>query len=133
MSTEEQVVMDQEEPAEEVKETPPPLTTMPRESMPSAGFQLAQSADTHPLVQAAIQSGSLDTTNLRELMALQRDWESGEAKKEYTRAMVDMKRELPSVLLRDKVVDFASKGGRPTSPPTSLAAAVAPAIARSRC
>ena len=127
MSTEEQKVETVDEPTV-VEVTPEAPVAVPAPVAPApvaaAGLHLAHSSDTHPLVQAAIESGPLDATTLRELMNLQRDWESGEAKKEYTRAMVDMKRELPTVLNRDKVVDFASKGGRTTYTHTSLAAAV---------
>jgi hypothetical protein len=63
--------------------------------------------------------------NLGALLAMQREWEAGEAKKSYTRAMVAMKRELPTVINRDKTVTFATRGGDTTSyTHLSLAAAV---------
>ena len=43
----------------------------------------------HPMVSAAMATGSLaaDPTTLRELLAVQREWEAGEARKAYTRAL----------------------------------------------
>lgn len=77
----------------------------------------------HPVVSAAIAAGA-DATQLRELLAIQRDWEAGEARKSFTRAMVALKRELPTVLDRDSVVDYSSTKGRTRYTHTSLAAAV---------
>lgn len=76
----------------------------------------------HPLVTAAMQGGKLDTQTLREIMELQRDWEKGEAQKSFTRAMVDLKAELPSVLERDKNVSFGQ--GKTSYMFTSLAHAM---------
>lgn len=67
----------------------------------------------HPLVRAAMASGGqLDPQTLREFMALQREWEAGEAKRAFTRALVDVKRELPAVIARDHQVDFTGAKGR---------------------
>ena len=63
----------------------------------------------HPLVTVAMRGGELDTEKLRELMALQREWEQGEARKSYTQAMVELKKKLPAVLTRDCKADFRSK------------------------
>ena len=81
----------------------------------------------HPLVRAAMAvKDGLDPATLRELLAVQREWEAGEAKRAYDRAMVELKRDLPSVLNRDQLVDYAKKDGtaRTTYRHTSLAAAV---------
>ncbi len=75
----------------------------------------------HPLVHAAMQNGSLDPTTLRDLLAVQREWEAGEARKAYTRALAALKRDLPTVIRRDKVVDFATAKGRTYYTHTSLA------------
>lgn len=78
----------------------------------------------HPMVRAAMGQ-ELDPATLRELLAVQREWEAGEAKRAYTRAMVDLKRDLPSVLSHDQTVDYSSrKSGRTHYTHTSLAAAV---------
>lgn len=83
------------------------------------------SEDTHPLVKMAMDAGPLDTASLGALMAMQKEWEAGMAKKAYTRALIDMKRELPQVLGRDKRVIFETRGGGSTTyTHTSLAAAV---------
>lgn len=88
-------------------------------------FHPPEQSGTHPLVKAAIDAGPLDPATLRELMALQRDWEAGESEKAYVQAMVAMKQGLPSVINRDKKVEFSNKGGGVTSyTHTSLAAAV---------
>jgi hypothetical protein len=81
----------------------------------------------HPLVQAAIAAGP-DPATLRELLAVQREWEAGEAKRAFTRAMVELKRDLPTVLARDQVVDYQSSKGRTYYKHTSLAAAVGAVI-----
>lgn len=85
-----------------------------------------QSSNIHPLVELAMGGGQeLDTDKLRELMALQREWQADQAKQSYTRAMVALKMEMPSVLNKDSSVDFtSSKGGRTHYRFTSLAHAI---------
>ncbi len=80
----------------------------------------------HPMVQAAMGGGGAapDVETMRELMNLQREWEAGEAKKSFTRALVAVKDELPRVIGHDKTVDFTSAKGRTTYTHTSLAAVV---------
>jgi len=73
----------------------------------------------HPMVAAAM-AGSPDPATIEKMMDLQERWERGEARKAFTRAMVDLKRNLPSVLHRDQTVAY--KSTRYTH--TSLAAAV---------
>ena len=77
----------------------------------------------HPMVAASI-AGNATPEIIREMMTLQREYEAGEAKKAFTRAMVAMKAELPRVLERDKTVDFTSAKGRTHYTHISLAAAV---------
>ena len=60
----------------------------------------------HPLV-SQMMAASPDPATLRELLAIQRDWESAESKKEFTTALVNLKRDLPTVIGRDKKVDFS--------------------------
>jgi len=74
----------------------------------------------HPMVQLAMASGTVDPGTLRELMTLQREWEAGEAKRAYTRALVALKADLPTTLKRDMTVRF--KDVRYTH--TSLASAI---------
>jgi hypothetical protein len=63
----------------------------------------------HPMVvlQQAIERG-IDPDALKKLMDLVERHESMEAKKAYDAAMVDLKRDLPTVLDRDKTVSFKS-------------------------
>lgn len=70
----------------------------------------------HPLVRAAIAAGSgmLDPGTLRELLAVQREWEAGEARKAYTRAQAALKADLPSVIAHDQLVDFEGASGKRT-------------------
>lgn len=82
----------------------------------------------HPLVSAAMAGGTLDPATLRELMTLQRDWEAGEARKAYTRALVALKRELPVIVGRDQTVDYQGGKGRVRYTHTSLAAAMSAVI-----
>lgn len=78
----------------------------------------------HPLVQAAMATGSLDPATLRDLLAVQREHEAGEARKAFTRALVALKAALPAVIARDTTVDFTSAKGRTRYTHTSLAAAM---------
>lgn len=84
-----------------------------------------QRARMHPLVGAAMDRGAItDPATLRELLAVQRDWEAGEAKKAYTRALAALKADLPTVIAKDALVDFTSEksGKRTTYRHTTLAA-----------
>lgn len=74
----------------------------------------------HPMVEAAIAQNP-DAATLRELLEVQREWEAGEAKRAFTRALVALKRDLPTVIDRDKLVDFKTSKGRTTYTHTSLA------------
>jgi ERF superfamily protein len=86
---------------------------------PTAAIQVM-----HPVVQAGLQhlGATPDPATLRELLAVQREWEQGEAKKAFTRALAALKRDLPTVIARDSVVDFTSAKGRTHYRHTSLAA-----------
>lgn len=75
----------------------------------------------HPLVHAAVQGGALDPATLRELLAVQREYEAGEAKKAFTRAKAALKRDLPSVVAKDATVDYTSAKGRTYYKHASLA------------
>lgn len=76
----------------------------------------------HPLVQAAMASGALaDPATLRELLSVQREWEAGEARKSYSRALAALKRDLPTVIGKDATVDFTSAKGRTYYKHASLA------------
>jgi len=66
----------------------------------------------HPLVSAAMRGGQLDPATLRELLAVQRDYEAGEARKAYSRALASLKRDLPTVIAKDSTVDYQSAKGR---------------------
>ena len=76
----------------------------------------------HPLVQAAMASGALaDPATLRELLSVQREWEAGEARKSYSRALAALKRDLPTVIAKDATVDYNSAKGRTFYKHASLA------------
>lgn len=51
---------------------------------------------------------------LRELLSVQREWEAGEALKAYTAALIELKRDLPTVIERDQKVDFTNRSGQRT-------------------
>ncbi len=76
----------------------------------------------HPLVKAAMAAGALaDPATLRELLAVQREWEAGEARKSYSRALAALKRDLPTVIRKDATVDYSSAKGRTFYKHASLA------------
>lgn len=59
-------------------------------------------------VVAAVLARNPDAATLREVLALQREWEANEARKAYAVALVNLKRDLPAVIARDKRVNFES-------------------------
>lgn len=78
----------------------------------------------HPLVEVGMRAlvANPNPDTLRELLSIQREYEAGEARKAYARALVALKRDLPTVLARDKKVDFQSNKGPVRYTHTSLAA-----------
>lgn len=81
----------------------------------------------NPVVSAGMRilENNPNPEALRALLTMQQDWEREESRKAFERAMVALKRDLPTVLRRDKVVDFTGKTGQRTHyTHTSLAAAV---------
>lgn len=68
----------------------------------------------HPLVAMAMRGGTLDPATLRDMLALQREWEAGEARKAYARALAALKRDLPTVIGKDSTVDFTGQSGKRT-------------------
>jgi hypothetical protein len=78
-----------------------------------------------PVVRAGMeilaQNPSPET--LRELLAVQKEWEANEARKRFAQALVDLKRDLPTVLRHDKTVHFESSKGTTHYTHVSLAAA----------
>jgi hypothetical protein len=53
-----------------------------------------------------------DPETVGKWMTLNREWEADEARKEYTRAIVALKRDLPTVIAKDAAVDFQGGKGR---------------------
>jgi hypothetical protein len=72
-------------------------------------------------VVAEILRHNPSAETLRDVLALQREWEANEARKAYTTALVGLNRDLPPVIRRDAVVDFASAKGRTHYTHASLA------------
>jgi hypothetical protein len=77
-----------------------------------------------PVVAAILAHGNPDPAAMRELLAVQREWEAMEAKKSFARALVALKRDLPHVLARDKRVDYGSGASRVRYQHVTLAVAV---------
>ena len=79
----------------------------------------------HPLtmLQSAVEQG-MNPETIEKLMALAERHEANEARKAYSMALVDLKRDLPVVLKRDQTVDFRSSKGPVHYTHTSLAAAM---------
>lgn len=78
----------------------------------------------HPLVDKMIATNPTPEA-LEKLLAMQREWEANEAKKAYTVALTELKRELPTFLPHDKSVDYQGAKGAVHYTHTSLAAAMA--------
>ena len=87
--------------------------------------EISQTTHMHPLVTAAMSGGKIDTDVLRELMELQKDWEKYEAKKAFTAALVELKKNLSSIIDRDAKTDYISrKGGKVAYSYTTMAHAM---------
>lgn len=61
----------------------------------------------HPLVAAAMANSPTPDT-IEKLLDLQRQWEADQAKRYFTAALIGLRHDLPSVIRRDKKVDFTS-------------------------
>lgn len=83
--------------------------------------QSAPATQLHPLVQmmqaTMAAGGPPDLAMAREMMQLQREWQADVARKAYTTSLIALKSVLPTVIRRDKKVDF----GNTTYTHTSLA------------
>lgn len=55
---------------------------------------------------SAIMEKNLDPSTVRELVAIQREYEANEARKAYSAALVGLKADLPTILAHDKLVAF---------------------------
>lgn len=76
-------------------------------------------AQMSPVVRAIMEK-NLSPETVREMLAMQREHEANEARKQYVAAYIGLKAELPKILARDKRVKF----GNTEYTHTSLAAAV---------
>lgn len=81
-------------------------------------------APLHPLVRLAMRGDAIDPAAMRELLAVQREWEAGEARRAYDRALRALKVDLPSAIAHDSTVDYAGAKGRVYYTHTSLAGAM---------
>lgn len=92
--------------------------------IPRADTAAPQSAILHPAVARMLEQSPTPDT-LREILALQREWEKDQAKRSYTRALVELRRDLPAWIKRDQTVDFTGASGKRTHyTHASLAAAL---------
>lgn len=66
-------------------------------------------------------SANPNPETLRELLAVQKEWEANEARKAFAVALVALKRDLPTVIARDKTVAFEARGGKTSYTHASLA------------
>lgn len=76
------------------------------------GAIVAQPQQVTPMqmLAAAVERG-MDTATLKELMALNKEWEANEARKAYADAMVEFKADPPKIY-KNAQVDFTSAKGR---------------------
>lgn len=86
-----------------------------QEASPAQAMVAVESASNSPaeMLRVALASG-MDTTSIRELLAVQKDWEANEARKAYVAAMAEFKKSPPEILKR-KLVEFTTKDGDTTS------------------
>jgi hypothetical protein len=91
-----------------------------------AVIERGESKAMSPVVAAslAILRENPNAETLRELLKVQQDYEANEARKAYAAALVALKRDMPTVIGRDKTVDFTSQRGRTHYTHASLAGAM---------
>jgi hypothetical protein len=65
-----------------------------------------------------------------QLLEVQREYEANEARKAYAMALVNLKRDLPTVIARDKTVDFTGSSGKRTTYTHASLAGVMDAVTR---
>lgn len=82
---------------------------MEREQARAIAQQRNTGATPADLIRYAMESKA-DVSQLRELMALQREWEAHEAKKLYDASMAEFKKAPPEILKRKQVSFQTSKG-----------------------
>ena len=94
------------------------------------GHELVEKAETfpvrtilHPMVERMLEKDPTPEA-LEKILALQREWETNEAKRAFTRALVGLRKDLPMWIKRDQKVDFQASKGRVQYTHTSLAAAM---------
>jgi hypothetical protein len=75
-----------------------PLENLPAEATPMS------------MLQIAVQKG-MDAATIKDLLALQKEYEANEARKAFNEAMAEAKSEIP-VIHKNKEVDFTSSKGR---------------------
>ncbi len=78
-----------------------------------------QQATPMSILAVAVQKG-MDIATIRELLALQKEWESNEARKAFNEAMAAAKADIP-VIRKNQTVDFTSPKGRTFYPYEDLA------------
>jgi hypothetical protein len=90
----------------------------------------AEQVTMSPVVAAGLKilEHNPNPETLRELLAVQREFEANEARKAYAVALVALKRDLPTVIARDKMVDFAGRSGQRTTYTHASLAAVMDAV-----
>lgn len=88
-----------------MSDTPKAMTVIERDS---------QAVAMHPMASAMLAAleKNPDPETMRQLLALQREWESDNARRAFSVAMVALKAELPAVINKDAEVDFQSAKGR---------------------
>lgn len=94
--------------------------------MPALAPQVPMVATPLAILERAYQSGA-DITVLTQLLDLKVKWEADEARKAFVKAMTIFKQNPPKIM-KDKLVDYPSKGGRTTYYHATLASVVSAAI-----
>ncbi len=77
----------------------------------------------HPMVAKMLENNPTPEA-LEKLLAMQRDWEAGEAKRAYTAALVQLKGSLPPFLSKDATVKYSGAKAEVRYTHTSLAGAM---------
>lgn len=86
----------------------------PKHEVIQKAEQLPERKALNPAIAELLRMGNLTPEAAEKFLAVQERWEANEARKAFTRALVELKRDLPTTIDKDSTVDYTNKEGRRT-------------------
>ncbi len=106
--------MEQNETQENLIEPVDAIAVVDETQIQRVGQPIADLHSASPIVQAAAlmaqSDGKIDVADLKELLAMQREHETNEARKAFVDAMAEFHKDAPRIV-KDRTVGYAAKGG----------------------